>query len=104
MVQGMKNSSKRGRVSSMDDGDRSVIIVSTAAIPWLTGTAVNPCLRAAYLSQIPDIEVCSFAPFLRSLSFKAYACKQEHVLTEGVGYSSWQKKSLWARKAMRKLA
>lgn len=65
--QNVSNPDAPTKESDLSDTTRSIHIVTTASLPWLTGTAVNPLLRALYFQKSrtsPDAKVTLVIPWV----------------------------------------
>ncbi|XP_073045181.1 digalactosyldiacylglycerol synthase 2, chloroplastic-like [Primulina eburnea] len=72
------------------DKKQHIVIFTTASLPWLTGTAVNPLFRAAYLAKNEERKVTLVIPWLKLKD-------QEHVYPNNISFSSPSEQESYVR-------
>jgi hypothetical protein len=70
--------------------DRIIWVVTTAALPWRTGTSVNPLARALYLTRgRPKHAVTLMVPFLPALEEQAQVFGKDKSFTTEAEQEEW---------------
>lgn len=80
--------------TDISDKSKRIWIVTTASLPWMTGTAVNPLLRAAYMSEGRKQEGGTVTLMLPWLERKE---DQDAVYGEGKSFDSQEQQEEYVR-------
>jgi len=76
--------------SDLSDPQRKICVVTTAALPWRTGTAVNPLLRALYLTrERPKHYVSLVIPWCPDEKDRKLTLGKEHEFANAEEQEEW---------------